>query len=90
MLMSWLVQSLPLSQLELLVPGCSKLVDTSELSFGLDAQQEQQPIMIPEVSTGLPYLLIPVRGAAALAQVRVFTLDSRSFLLRVGCRLDPS
>ena len=61
--------SLPLPMLErLAAPGCAALVDLTELE---GAPDDGASAVLPEVSTGLPYLMIPVRGEAALNAVRM-------------------
>jgi predicted PhzF superfamily epimerase YddE/YHI9 len=54
------VDPLPVAQLAALVPNWESIVDEAALLEGA---------VVPEVSTGLPYLLIPVAGAEALAAV---------------------
>ena len=54
------VDPLPVAQLAALLPNWESVVDETALLAGA---------LVPEVSTGLPYLLIPVKGAEALAAV---------------------
>lgn len=56
------MEPLSVSHLAGLVPNWADVVDTSRLADGS---------LVPEVSTGLPYLLIPVKDAAALAAVKI-------------------
>ena len=56
------IEPLPVSHLAGLVPNWEAVVDVPNLTDGG---------LVPEVSTGLPYLLIPVKDAVALAQVKV-------------------
>ena len=56
------IDPLPVGQLAGLVPNWEAVVDATRLTDGA---------LVPEVSTGLPYLLIPVKDAAALAAVEL-------------------
>jgi|EP01043_Picozoa_sp_COSAG02_P032556 trans-2,3-dihydro-3-hydroxyanthranilate isomerase len=56
------IEPLAVSRLAGLVPNWEAVVDVSNLD---------DESLVPEISTGLPYLLIPVKHAAALAAVEV-------------------
>ena len=56
------IEPLAVSRLAGLVPNWEAVVDVLTLADGT---------LVPEVSTGLPYLLIPVKDAAALAAVEL-------------------
>eukprot|EP01052_Picozoa_sp_SAG31_P004425 SAG31_NODE_183_length_20987_cov_8.711078_9_plen_102_part_00 len=66
-----------LAHLELLLPGCADYVDISMLELHNGG-------LVPEVSTGLPYLLVPVKGPCGLAKAKMASIDGESGLLAVG------